>query len=102
MQVYRTKTVLPHHMESILVESWGAFRMSSRIYKVHICDNKYTPLIPSDFTTNIQEFSASVQVYYGSKGEEINEISPHTVSPIEVQETMTNDTMVFLQEKGIQ
>ena len=49
-----------------------------------------------------QTCAASIQVYYGSKAEEINKISIHTVAPIDLQLTRTNDPIFSLRAKGSQ
>ena len=76
--------------------------ISWKHHQINICENKYTPLIPPDLTINTQACAASIQVFSGSKAEEINEISHHTVATIEIQLTRTDDPMVVLQAKGSQ
>ena len=54
------------------------------------------PLRPTDFTTNTQMCASFIQVYSGDNAEEINNISRHTVAPIELQVRKTDDNMVVL------
>ena len=94
---------LPHHINSILVESQGAFRVSAgNITRYIFSKTKLIYRIPPDLTMNIQECDALIQVSSVAKSEEINKISHHTVANIEVQVTRTDDTMVLLQSKGTQ
>ena len=51
---------------------------------------------------NTQACAASIHVFYGSKAEEINNISCHTVVPIKLQVTRTDGLMVVLWAKGAQ
>ena len=88
---------LPHLMNSVLVEAWDAFKVSSRnIISDSFTITKLTPLISPDLTTNTQECAASVQVYSESRAVEINNISRNTVAHIAVQVTRTDDPMFFL------
>ena len=54
------------------------------------------PLTPTDLTPNNQACATYIQVFYGLKAEEINNIPRHTVAPIELQVTRTNDPIVVL------
>ena len=63
---------------------------------------KATPLRPPNLTTNTQACAAYIQLSYGSKAGEINNISCQKVSPIKLQVTRTYDPMVVLQGKGMQ
>ena len=91
--------VLSLHMNSILVEAWDAFKLSSRKFIRYIfVKTKLLPLRPPDLTTDTQAFDSSVQVSYGAKAEEINKISRCTVAPIDLQLTRTDFPMVFLQQ----
>ena len=56
------KKFLPHHMNSIFVESWDAFRVSVGNIIRYSFVKKSTPLSHTDLTTNTQSFTASVQV----------------------------------------
>ena len=100
---YGTAKMLPHHMKSILVREWDAFKVSAGkfIRDIFVKKNLLT-LSPTELTMNNQACAASVQVSSGEKAEEINNISRHTVAPIEVQVTRTDYPMVVLQEKGSQ
>ena len=100
---YAMKKFLPHYMKSVLIESWDTFKVSAgNIVKGNFAKTNLLPLISTDLTTNNQSCAASVQVSYGSKAEEINNMLRQTVAPIELQFTGTDDTMVFLQAKGAQ
>ena len=90
-------------MNSILVEVWYEFKMSSgNITKENFVRKIYPPLSPPDFATNTHACVASVQVSSGSKSEDTNTISHQNVEPIKVQEIRTDDTTAVLQAKGIQ
>ena len=60
------------------------------------------PLSPPDLTTNTQECAASIQVSFGDKAEQINNILRHKVVPIELQVTRTDDNIFVLQSKDTQ
>ena len=101
MMKYVTKKFLTHHMNSILVEALYAFNLSAgNIIRDGFSKIKVPPLIPHKLTKNTQSCAASIQVYSEPKSEEINNISRHVVSHIEVQVTSTDNTMTFLRSKG--
>ena len=85
---------LHHPIMSKLWDLGG--RTKRKKNKVNICENKTTPLSHPILTTNTQACAASIQVYYGAKAEEINDISRRTVAPIEVNVTRNDDPMVVL------
>ena len=90
-------------MNSILVEAWDAFNISSEnIIRDSFDKKKLPPLSPPGLTKNTQACAASTLVSSGAKAEEINNISHHTVTPIELQITRTDNPMVVLQAKGTQ
>ena len=62
----------------------------------YLKNNDTHPLRPTDFTTNTQMCASFIQVYSGDNAEEINNISRHTVTPIELQVRKTDDNMVVL------
>ena len=91
----------PHYINSILVESQGAFRVSAgNITRYIFSLKKLLSISLPDLTMNIQECDALIQVSSVAKSEEINKISRHTVANIEVQVTRTDDTMVVLRAKS--
>ena len=103
MLKYGTQKFSPQHMNSVLVEAWNAFNMSAgNLERDIFTTTKLHPLIPPNLTTNTQECAASIQVSPGSKAEEINNISRHTVAPIKLQVTRTDDSMVVLRSKVMQ
>ena len=62
------ENILPCHMNSILVESWDAFRvLSCNIIREIFVKTKLPPLSPPKLTVNTQDFPASVQVSSGPK-----------------------------------
>ena len=90
-------------MNSILVEVWYVFKVSSgNIIRDCFVKTKLLLLSPPNFTTNTQACVVSVQVSYVSKAEDTNVIAHRTIGPIEVQEIRTDDPMVVLQAKWIQ
>ena len=61
MLKYRTANFSPHHMNTILVESWDAFRVSSGKVKMYnFAKTKLSPLSPTKLTTNNQACAASI------------------------------------------
>ena len=67
---YGTKNLLLHRMNSILVQAWGASKVSTEnIIRGSSVKTNIPPLSPTKFTTNMQECVASVQVSYGAKYE---------------------------------
>ena len=97
MLKYGTAIFLPHQINSILVEAWDAFKVSSgkTIRDSFVKTNPPTLILP-DLTTNTQAFDASIQLSSGAKAEEINGILRRTVAHIELQVTRTDDPMVVL------
>ena len=70
---YGTTKMLPHHMKSILVVAWDAFNMSAgKFIRDSFEKTKLHPLSPPNLTMNTQTCSASEQVPYVSKADEIN------------------------------
>ena len=67
-----------------------------KYHQKQICENKSTPLIPPEFTTNTKACPTSIQLSSGAKAEEINGILRRTVAHIELQVTRTDDPMVVL------
>ena len=62
--------MVPHHINSILVEAWYAFKVSAgNIIRDRFVKTKLLLFIPTDLTMNTQTLSASLQVYYGAKYE---------------------------------
>ena len=97
MLKYGTTRFQPHHMNSVLVEAWDAFKVSSgNIIVDSFSKTCLLPLIPPNMITNTQAMVASVQT--SSKG--INWIAEDTVAPIQLQVTSTNDPMVIIRVKG--
>ena len=92
---------LPQQIKSILVKAWDTFNVSSRKFiRESFVKIKLPPLIPTELTTNTHACDALIQVSSGSKDEEMNKISHRTVATIELQETRTNNPMVFLRENS--
>ena len=103
MLKYGTKKSVPFHINSILVESCNAFKVSAgNIIREIFVKTNIHPIRTHQLTTNTQVFVDSVQVSSVPKAEEINNISCHTVAHIEVQETRTDNPMFVSQEKGSQ
>ena len=98
MLKYGTKKFLTHHINSVLVEAWDTFKVSDG----NIIRDSFSktmpppPLRPSNLTTKTKACDASIQVSYGPKDEDIDNISLQTVAPIELLVTRTDDTMVVL------
>ena len=90
---YGTTRFQPHHMNSILVEAWGAFKVSSgNIIVDSFAKTHLFPLIPPNMITNTHAMVDSIQT--SSKG--INWIAEDTVSPIQLEVTSTNDPMMII------
>ena len=90
-------------MNSVLVEAWDDFKVSAgNIIRDISTKTMLPPLIPPYLITNTQACAASIQVYSGAKAEEIKNISRHTVAPIKLQVTRTDDPMFVLRSKGTQ
>ena len=62
------KKMLSHHMNSILVESWDAFNVSSgKVIRDRSVKNKLPPLRPTDLIKTTHVFDDFFQVSSGSK-----------------------------------
>ena len=83
MLKYGTKMFLPHHRNSVLVEAWDSFKVSAgNIIRDSFAKTMILPLIPTNLTTNTQACTASIQVSFGPRAEEINNISRQAVVTI--------------------
>ena len=70
MPKYGTGKFLTYHMNYVLVEAWGALKVSaSNIIRDISVKKKLPPLSPPFFTKNTQACAASIQVSSGSKAE---------------------------------
>ena len=97
MLKYGTTRFQPHHMNSVLVEAWDAFKVSSgNIIFYNFAKTHLLPLSPPNMITNTQAMVSSIQT--SSKG--INWIEEDTLAPIQLQVTRTNDPMVIIRMKG--
>ena len=84
-------------MNSVLVEAWDAFKVSSgNIIVDSFTKTNLLPLSPPNMITNTQAMVASVQT--SSKG--INWISEDTVASIQLEAKRTNYPMVIIRAKG--
>ena len=87
-------------MNPILVETWDNFKVSAgNIIRDSFVQTNLPLFIPTDITKNNQACAASIQVFYGAKYEEINEISCRTVALIGVQVNITDDNMAVIRSK---
>ena len=94
---YGTTRFQPHHMNSVLVETWEAFKVSyGNIIVDSFAKTHLLPLSPPNMIKNTQAMVASVQT--SSKG--IRWIAEDTVAPIQLEVTSTNDPMVIIRAKG--
>ena len=66
MLKYGTTKFSPHHMKSVLVEAWYAFKMSAGNIIRDIFEKKLPTLRPPNLTTNIRACAASIQVSLGT------------------------------------
>ena len=98
MLKYGTTRFQPHQMNSVLVEAWDAFKVSSlNIIRDSFAKTHLTPLILPNMITNIQACVASVQTY----SIVINHIAEDTLAPIKFLMKRTNDPMLITSTKGI-
>ena len=94
---YGTTRLQPHHMNSVLVESWDAFKVSSGKIIVDSFAKTHTPpLIPPNMIKNTQAMVASSQ----TSSKVFNWIAEGTVAPIQLEVTRNNDPMVIIRLKG--
>ena len=81
MLKYGTMRFQPHHMNSVLVETWEAFTVSSgNIIRDSFAKTHLLLLSPPNTITNTQACVAPVQTF--SKG--INQITDDTLAPIKL------------------
>ena len=68
MLKYGMTNISPHHMNTILVETWYAFKVSTgNTARGSFVKRNIPPLITPNLTTKIQVFAAYLQVYSVSK-----------------------------------
>ena len=97
MLKYGTTRFQPHHMISVLVETWEAFKVSAgKIKGYSFAKTHIPPLSPPNIITNTQACVASVQT--SSKG--FNHIAEDTLASIKLQVTRNNNPMVIIRVKG--
>ena len=95
MLKYGTTRFQPHHMNSVLVEAWDAFKVSyGNIIVDSFAKTHLLPLSPPNMITNTQACVASVQ----TSSTFIIQISEDTLAPIKLQVTRTKDPMVIIRE----
>ena len=96
MMKYDIMRFQPRHMNSVLVETWESFTVSSgNIIRDSFAKTHLLPLSPPNMMKNIEACVASVQT--SSKG--INHIAEYTLAPIKLQVTSTNDPMLIIRAK---
>ena len=97
MVKYGTTRFQTHHMNSVLVKAWNAFKVaSSNIIVDSFAKTHLLPLSPPNMITNTQAMVASVQT--SSNG--VNWISEDTVASVQLEVTRTNDPIVIIRAKG--
>ena len=93
MLKYGTTRFQPHHMKSILVETWEDFAVSyGNIIRDSFVKTHILPLRPPNMITNTQACVASIQ----TSSKVINQISEYTLAPIQLQVTRTNDPIMII------
>ena len=96
MLKYGTTRFQPHHMNSVLVETWEAFTVSAgNIIRDSFAKTHLLPLSPPNMITNTQACVASLQS--SSKG--IKQISEDSLAHIQLQVTRTNYPMLIIRVK---
>ena len=79
MLKYGNTRFKPHHRNSVLVETWETFKVSSgNIIRDGFAKTRLLPLIPPNITTNTQACVASVQ----TSSKVINQIAEDTLAHI--------------------
>ena len=97
MLKYDTTRFQPHHIKSVLVETWGAFMVSAgKIIRDSFAKTHLPSLSRPIMIKNTQAYVASIQT--SSKG--INQITEDKLAPIKLLKTRTNDPMVIIRAKG--
>ena len=97
MLKYGTARFQPHHMNSVLIETWEAFMLSDgNIIMDSFAKCHLLPLSPPNMITNTQVCVSSIQT--SSKG--TNQIAKDTLAPIKLLTTRTNNLMVIIPAKG--
>ena len=93
---YGTTRFQTHYMNSVLVETWEAFTVSSgNIIRDTFTKNNLLPPRPLNIIKNTHACVASVQT--SSKG--TNQIAEDTLEPIKLQLKRTNNPMVIIRAK---
>ena len=96
MLKYGTTRFQPHHTNSVLVETWEEFMVSSgNIIRDSFDKTNLTHLSPTNMITNTQACVASTQT--SSKG--IIQFAEDTLAPIKLLKTRTNHPIVIIHEK---
>ena len=94
------KFSLPH-MNSVLVETWEAFKIpSATITQKAFKKTHLPPLYPADIGTNQQDHLAGIQLSNRDKDDDIGCIEKASIANIQMEEVRKTDPMVILREKG--
>ena len=97
MLKYGNTRFQPHHMNSVLVEMWEAFKLSSgNITRYSFYKNHLLPLIPPNMITNIQACVAFIQ----TSSKVFDHIAEDTLAPIKLLIKSTNNPIVIIRSKG--
>ena len=90
-----TERFQPHHMNSVLVETWEDFKVSSgNIIRGSFTKTRLPPLSPTKTIKNAQSCVDFIQK--SSKG--INKIAEDTLATIKLLTSRTNYSMVIIRE----
>ena len=101
MSKHGTLKLMPTHINTVLVETWEDFKLSSNSITQNDLKNTHiTPLSPPDKVTNRQAYIAATQVSKGRKANETESTENVRIVPTYMEEIRTTEPMVFLRDKG--
>ena len=93
-----TLAFTPAHMNSALVATWEAFKLSTAtITQKSFKRTHLLPLSPPNIETNYQYCLAGTQQSNTEKADEIGRIAKSSIVPIDTEEVRTTEPMVILR-----
>ena len=101
MRHHETLEFTPAHINYILVETWEAFKLSSKTITQKYFNKTHLLLLSSqNIDTKNQSCLASTQQSNREKEDDIGSIAKASIEPIEMEGVNTTDPMVILRYKG--
>ena len=100
MRHHGTLKFTPVYMNSVLVATWEAFKLTSATITLNAFKKIHTPPSTHHTLTPTTMLVSLVLKLNREEGDEIGQILKASIAPIEMEEFRTTKPMVILREKG--